>query len=110
MKSLEALIEHLTEDETIKNYQALEKVIEQNPDFKAAYQAVLDKQKQLVQAEHAQKHTPEKEKEIYDQALNALKDEVPVQQFLSLQADVNASVQMLFNMIEDALNAEIKRK
>ncbi len=110
MKSFDALINHLKEDDTVKAYQALEQVIENSPAFKQAYERMLDKQKRLVQATHAQQETPLDEKTVYEDALNELKNQVPVQQYLTLQSDVNTTVQMMFQMIEDALNAELKRK
>jgi len=104
LKTLDNLIHALNEDETIIMYRKLEAIIDKNPDYKAAYTDILDKQQAMVRAIARQDKDRKRYENIYEDALEALKNHPAVIQYLNLQAEVNQKMQLLFSIIENDLN------
>ncbi len=109
MKTLDDLIEHLKDEPTIKAYRQLEKIIDENAYLKKAYEEVLDKQKRMVQAQHANAKDMKTHEKNYESALEKLSKTVHVEEYLTLQSEVNDLTRMMFDMIEQTLNARLKR-
>ncbi len=107
MKALDDLLETLKRNPDIKAYKALETSIEANPEYKRLYTDVIEKQKAMIQKRTAKAPDYNAAKKAYDDALQRLTNSPVVEQYLSLQEDINEEVQMLFTMIETALNADL---
>jgi len=107
MKTLEDLKKTLKDDETLKTFRSLEKEILDNPDYKAAYDDLLQKQQRMVQAEHKKAANLPALKREYDAALETLKTHPVIEQYLHLQEDINKDVQMLFSILETELNNDL---
>ncbi len=106
MRTLDKLLKALSEDETITTYRTLEKAIDHRQDLKNAYEALLEKQKAMVKSEALGKPDFEEKKKAYDKALEALEKEPLIQQYLTLQKDINDDMSMLFEIIESGVNEE----
>ncbi|MFW6285242.1 MAG: YlbF family regulator [Bacillota bacterium] len=106
MKTLEALIQALQDDETVKSYQALEKAIENRPDLKAAYEDLLEKQKAMVRSEALKKDDVDEKRKAYEATLKNLENTPIIHQYLTLQADINEDMRTLFDIIESGVNEE----
>ncbi|MFP4078672.1 MAG: YlbF family regulator [Bacillota bacterium] len=106
MKTLEALIRTLKDDETVKSYQALEKAIEDRPDLKAAYEDLLEKQKAMVRSEALKKDDVDAKRKAYEETLKTLENTPIIHQYLTLQEDINEDMRILFEIIESGVNEE----
>jgi len=101
LKTLERLIETLENDETVIQYKALEKAIDNRPDLKAAYEDLLEKQKAMVRSEALKKPDYEEKKRVYETTLKSLEDTPIIHQYLTLQESINSDLKMLFEILED---------
>ncbi|MFW6284972.1 MAG: YlbF family regulator [Bacillota bacterium] len=106
MKTLEALIKALKDDETVKSYQALEKAIESRPDLKDAYEDLLEKQKAMVRSEALKQDDFDEKKAAYEKTLKKLENTPIIHQYLALQDDINEDMRILFEIIESGVNEE----
>ncbi len=110
MKSIERLIDYLKHDETVKQYQELERIIFDNPQYKAAYTALTTKQKAYVRARESGAKDAKEKKDAYEAYRKSITSDPIVHQYLTLQADVNAMIQTIAGILESALNAPFTDK
>ncbi len=106
MKALDKLIENLNNDETVVQYKALEKAIDNRPELMMAYEDLLEKQKAMVRSETLNHSNAEEKKAVYEQALKSLEDTPIIHQYLALQDSINSDLKMLYEIIEDGFNAK----
>ena len=104
MKSLENLVEHLKENETVKAYQKIEKVLLNHEYYQNKYQTFLATQKALVQSQHYQSSQQKELQNDYQNQLEKLKDDPLIHQYLTLQSEVDDLIKSITDTIEIALN------
>ncbi len=98
-------------DESIKRYQAIEKVINGNEILKTKINQLKTIQKQLVNAKEI-----EKQKSIdhfqkqYDELLEEIETYPLMSDYLALQSDINEMIQSVAEIIEDGINKELNSK
>jgi cell fate (sporulation/competence/biofilm development) regulator YmcA (YheA/YmcA/DUF963 family) len=103
MKTLDALIDVLKNDDRVIAFRKLEAMIESNEMYKNAYNDLLNKQKRMVQSEHSNRRTLKQDKESYEAALKALESNPVIHQYLILQEELNDLLQTITGMIEHAI-------
>ena len=104
MKTLERLIETMKNDETVIQYKALEKAIDNRPDLKVAYEDLLEKQKAMVRSEALKKPDYKEKRKHYDDTLKRLEDTPIIHQYLTLQSAINDDLKMLFEILESGFD------
>lgn len=111
MTEKEKLIEMIKNNESIKRYQAIEKVLNDNEDLKSKINKLKTIQKQLINAKEINK--PEAIKH-FDKMYNELLEEIEayplMSDYLALQGDINDMIQHITQIIEDGVNKELNSK
>ncbi len=102
MKTLQPLIEALHEEPLVREYRALEARLLSDETLSSQYKQLLEAQKRLVRAEH-KKEDASNEKKAYETLKRQLSEHPLIDQYLTLQEQLNDEIRMLFQMIEDAL-------
>ncbi len=110
MNDVERLLDYLEHDETVKQYKAFERLIFDNPTYKAKYTALTVKQQAYVRARETNAKDAEEKRRAYEAYRATITTDPIVHQFLMLQADVNAMIQTIAGVIESALNAPFTRQ
>jgi cell fate (sporulation/competence/biofilm development) regulator YmcA (YheA/YmcA/DUF963 family) len=107
----EKLIEMIKNNETIKRYQAIEKVLNANEDLKSKINKLKTIQKQLINAKEINKQETIKH---YDALYNELLAEIEayplMSDYLALQGDINDMIQHITQIIEEGVNKELNGK
>jgi cell fate (sporulation/competence/biofilm development) regulator YmcA (YheA/YmcA/DUF963 family) len=107
----EKLIEMIKNNETIKRYQAIEKVLNSNKELKQKINKLKSIQKQLVNAKQINKTESIKH---FDKLYNELLEEIEayplMSDYLALQGDINDMIQHITQIIEDGVNKELNSK
>lgn len=104
MKALNKLETLLKEDPKVHQFKVLEKAIFENQEMMKAYQDLLNKQKRMIQAQEKQSPNLSAVKREYDKALKTIQENPIIEQYLTLQEDINADIKMLFQIIEQEIN------
>ncbi len=104
MKALDKLESLLNDDPKVKQFKTLETAIFANKDLMKKYQSLLEKQKRMVQAK--EKNRPNKDALIreYEKTINEIKDNPIIDQYLTLQEEINEDIKMMFQMVEQGIN------
>jgi cell fate (sporulation/competence/biofilm development) regulator YmcA (YheA/YmcA/DUF963 family) len=103
MKALKELKDYLANSETVKAFNKIEAIIEENEMYKNAYNDLLNKQKRMVQSEHTNRKTYAQDKASYEAARKNLEDHPVIHQYLILQEEINEELQAITSLIEVAL-------
>jgi len=107
----EKLLEMVQNDERIKRYQAIEKVINSNKILKQKINKLKTIQKQLVNAKEIQKQKSiEHFQALYDELLEEIETYPLMSDYLALQGDINEMIQAVAEIIEDGINKELNSK
>ncbi len=107
----EKLIEMIKNNETIKRYQAIEKVLNDNKELKLKINKLKTIQKQLINAKEINK--PESIKHfdrLYHELLEEIEAYPLMSDYLALQGDINDMIQHITQIIEDGVNKELNSK
>jgi cell fate (sporulation/competence/biofilm development) regulator YmcA (YheA/YmcA/DUF963 family) len=107
----EKLIEMIKNNETIKRYQAIEKVLNANEDLKSKINKLKTIQKQLINAKEINKQETIKHYEsLYNELLTEIEGYPLMSDYLALQGDINDMIQHITQIIEDGVNKELNGK
>ena len=111
MTEKQKFIEMVKNDERIKRYQAIEKVINKNETLKLNINKLKTIQKQLVNAKEIQK---QKSIDHFQNQYDALLEEIELyplmSDYLALQSEINEMIQAVAEIIEDGINKELNSK
>lgn len=111
MTEKEKLIEMIKNHESVKRYQAIEKVLNANEDLKSMINKLKTIQKQLINAKEIQKQKAiEHFQLLYDQLLEEIETYPLMSDYLALQGDINDMIQQITQIIEDGVNKELNTK
>lgn len=98
-------------NESVKRYQKIEKILNENEDLNSMINKLKTIQKQLINAKEIQK---QKSIEHFEQLYNKLFEEIQcyplMSDYLALQGEINDMIQQVTQVIEDGVNKELKAK
>jgi cell fate (sporulation/competence/biofilm development) regulator YmcA (YheA/YmcA/DUF963 family) len=106
MNSLQELIKILKDDEEIRRFQELEKVIDQDSNIKHEYQQLLDYQKDMVQKQYKKSKLYPEAKKKYDQAFASILSYPVMEEYLDLLEQINADLHLIQSIIETEINID----
>lgn len=105
------LILMVKENEAVKRYKKLEKVINNNKELKNKINQLKTIQKQLINAKEIKRINAIEHFQIqYDQLLEEIETYPLMSDYLALQSDINDMVQNITKIIEDGINEELSGK
>lgn len=104
LNALDALIQALLNDETVKTFKTLEQKLLSHDDYKTLYEKLTTKQKRMVQAAHYKSKDYAEKKQEYDDLLNTIEQDPFISQYLDLQSQINDDLQLIIRLIEDEIN------
>ncbi|BCR35662.1 YlbF family regulator [Mariniplasma anaerobium] len=111
MTEKEKLIEMIKNNETIKRYQAIEKVLNTNKDLNSKINKLKTIQKQLINAKEINKQESIKHFDaLYNELLAEIEGYPLMSDYLALQGDINELIQHITQIIEDGVNKELNSK
>lgn len=108
MNALNDLIETFEQNEAVKAFKTLEVKLLNHPYYKTVYKTLTDKQKRMVQAKHYQSKDYSKKKTDYESYLQTLESDPFISEYLHLQSQINEDLQLIIQLIEDAINIHKK--
>jgi cell fate (sporulation/competence/biofilm development) regulator YmcA (YheA/YmcA/DUF963 family) len=109
MSEKEKLILMLKENEDIKRYQRLEKLINSNKELKSKMGELKSIQKQLVNAKHIGKtQAIESFQNRYDELYQSLLDYPLMSDYMALQSDINELLQSIVAIIEEGIEKDFE--
>ena len=109
MTEKEKLILMLKENEEIKRYQRLERLINSNKELKAKMGELKSLQKQLVNAKHIGKtQAIESFQARYDTLYQSLLDYPLMSDYMALQSDINELLQNIVGIIEEGIEKDFE--
>lgn len=108
MNQKEKLIKLVEQNETIKRYQAIEKIINKDKNLKRLINQLKTIQKQLINAKEIQKtNAIEKFQSSYDILLEEIETYPLMSEYLDLQDEINQMIKDVVGIIEDKINKTI---
>lgn len=106
MSEIDQLIDMIKNNESIKRYQRLEKLLNENQDLKEKLEDLKSIQKTLVQKKTYGQDTSQIEA-TYHQKLEETHLFPLLSEYLSLQEEINDMIQQIAFIIENGINQEI---
>ena len=94
----------IKEDKKVLRYQQLELLIDQNENLNQMYSKLIELQKRMVQANHNKTKDQQQNKELYNQQLEKIQEFPLLNEFLSLQNEINEEIIMIVKMVESEIN------
>lgn len=103
MTAINRLIESLRDDPTVRRFQELERIIDQDVKLQRQYTELLDAQKIMVQRE-VKKHPQYNEaKELYQLLKEQLLQHVLMSEYLDLLEQINDDLKWIQEIIESEI-------
>jgi cell fate (sporulation/competence/biofilm development) regulator YmcA (YheA/YmcA/DUF963 family) len=110
MSEKEKLILMIQENEQIKRYKTIEKLINDNKEIKSKMNQLKSIQKQLVNAKHIQKEEAVKQFQArYDELLSEIENYPLMSEYMALQGDINDMIQAIQDIIEDGIEKDMNQ-
>ncbi|TNF09298.1 MAG: hypothetical protein EP317_01070 [Bacillota bacterium] len=110
MSEREKLIKMVLENEQIKRYKTIEKLINDNKEIKGKMNQLKSIQKQLVNAKHIQKEEAVKQFQVrYDELLSEIENYPLMSEYMALQGDINDMIQAIQDIIEDGIEKDMNQ-
>jgi len=106
LNKLGKLIKLIKEDKKVLRYQQLELLIDQNENLNQMYSKLIELQKRMVQANHNKTKDQQQNKELYNQQLEKIQEFPLLNEFLSLQNEINEEIIMIVKMVESEINKD----
>ena len=103
LSKLKELILLIKNDEQIRRFKELEKVIDHNKSIKADYDKLLDMQKNMVKQEYENSATLPEAKRKYDLQLQVVLKYPIIEEYLDLLEMVNNDISLIKNIIEEEI-------
>ncbi len=111
MTEKEKLIQMILENEEIKRYKRIEKIINDNKELKMKIGALKSVQKQLVNAKEIQK--PEAVR-TFEARYQVLLDEIEsyplMSDYLALQSDINEMLQSIQDILQNGIENDFEKE
>ena len=106
LNSLKELINLLKDDQEIRRFQELEKVIDQDENIKKEYHQLLNLQKDMVQKEFKKSNKYQEAKTKYDQAFQKILTYPIMEEYLDLLEQINSDLNLIQTIIEEEINID----
>ena len=111
MTEKEKLIQMILENEDIKRYKKIEKLINENKELKAKINELKSIQKQIVNAKEIQKLEAVKSFEArYNARLEEVESYPLMSEYMALQGDINEMLQAIQNIIQDGIEKDFEKE
>ncbi|MDX9691541.1 MAG: YlbF family regulator [Acholeplasmataceae bacterium] len=109
MTEKEKLIQMVLNNESIKRYKTIEKLINENKEIKRKMNQLKSLQKQLVNAKHIQKEEAVRQFQAkYDEQLEEIESYPLMSEYMALQGDINEMIQAIQDIIEDGIEKDME--
>ncbi len=109
MTEKEKLIQMIKENDEIKRYARIEKLINENKDLKKKFGQLKVIQKQLINAKHIEKKQAVIDLEKrYQEVLDEIETYPLMSDYMALQGDINEMVQTIQSIIEDGIEKDFE--
>jgi len=109
MSEKEKLIQLIDQNEEIKRYKEIEKLINENKEIKQKMNQLKSIQKQLVNAKHIGKEEAVKQFQLrYDALLDEIENYPLMSEYMALQSDINEMIQTILDIIEQGIEKEME--
>jgi cell fate (sporulation/competence/biofilm development) regulator YmcA (YheA/YmcA/DUF963 family) len=96
----------IKEDKRVLRYQQLESLVDQNEKLSNMYSELIELQKNMVQAKHNKTKDYQQKKALYDQQLVKIQEFPLLNEFLSLQNEINEEIIMIVKIVESEINKD----
>jgi cell fate (sporulation/competence/biofilm development) regulator YmcA (YheA/YmcA/DUF963 family) len=108
MSEKEKLIQMVLNNEEVKRYKSIEKLINDNKEIKSKMNQLKSVQKQLVNAKHIQKDEAVKQFQArYDELYTEIENYPLMSEYMALQGDINEMIQAIQDIIEDGIEKDM---
>lgn len=94
----------------VKRYQELEKIIDNDQNLKDQYNKLLDYQKEMVNKKALNKKGLEESTKKYETQKELVMNYLIIDEYLELQQQINADLQMIQSIISDEIDKDINEK
>lgn len=108
MNSLNKLINELKKDELIIRFKRLEKIIDQDKNINDNFKNLLELQKKMVNDREKNIDNFKNSSKEYEIAKTALTSNIVISEYIELLEDINYDLQMIQNIIESEISADIE--
>jgi cell fate (sporulation/competence/biofilm development) regulator YmcA (YheA/YmcA/DUF963 family) len=110
MTEKEKLIQMILENEDIKRYKRIEKIINDNKDLKSKIGDLKSIQKQLVNAKEINKTEAIKTFEArYQERLEEIESYPLMSDYLALQSDINEMLQAIQDILQNGIESDFEK-
>lgn len=103
MSKLKELINLIKDDDQIKRFKELEKVIDHNRSIQSDFNTLLSLQKSMVNKEYKKDKTYPEAKEKYEKQLEIVMKYPIVEEYLDLLEVINSDMALIKNIIEQEI-------
>lgn len=110
MNEKEKLLAMIRENLSIRRYRELETIINQDPDIQAKMAALINLQKQLVNAREFGKREAAKQfEQHYETMIKTIEDYPLMSEYIALQGDINDMIKTIMEILENGINDDLEK-